>query len=146
MSDTTPAVVDHAVQDMNLWLKWLVERHHLRDRSEAYAALRATLHALRDRLTPEVAVHLGAQLPTLVRGTYFEGWRLAGKPTGEHTVDEFCGRVAAELPPGYPRDAPSLARAVFDLLAHKLDPGETAKVADHMPLPLRGLWPADVLR
>jgi uncharacterized protein (DUF2267 family) len=32
------------------------------------------LHVLRDRLTPEQAVHLGAQLPILVRGVYYEGW------------------------------------------------------------------------
>jgi hypothetical protein len=28
-------------------------------------------------------VHLGAQLPLLVRGIYYEGWHMAGKPTRE---------------------------------------------------------------
>lgn len=54
-------------------------------RYHAYNALRAVLHALRDRLPPDVAVHLGAQLPMLVRGIYYEGWYMAGKPTKERT-------------------------------------------------------------
>jgi uncharacterized protein (DUF2267 family) len=38
------------------------------DRECAYRALRAVLHALRDRLTVDVSAKLAAQLPTLIRG------------------------------------------------------------------------------
>jgi len=116
-------------------------RSHFGDRPHAYNALRAVLHVLRDRLTPEQAVHLGAQLPTLVRGIYYEGWRLAGKPTNERQPDEFAKRVAAQLPPQFPRDALSVTKAVFDLLGKELDPGETMKVTRELPVPLRALWP-----
>ena len=57
-------VLDHTIQLTNVWLKRLGEEHHLGDRHNCYSALRAALHALRDRLTPEVAVHLGVQLPS----------------------------------------------------------------------------------
>jgi uncharacterized protein (DUF2267 family) len=40
----------------------------------------------------------------------------------------------------------SVAKAVFDLLPKELDPGETAKIIDTLPLPLRGLWPASAGR
>ena len=40
------------------------------DHRSAYRALRSVLHVLRNRLTPEQAVHLGAQLPLLVRGIF----------------------------------------------------------------------------
>jgi uncharacterized protein (DUF2267 family) len=142
MSDTQIPALDHTVQQTNVWLKKLTEEHHLGDRHHAYNALRAVLHVLRDRLTPEQAVHLGAQLPILVRGIYYEGWRLAAKPTDERQANEFAALVAAQLPQQFPQDALSVTKAVFDLLWKELDPGETAKIIDTLPLPLRGLWPA----
>ncbi len=142
MNDTQVAALDHTTQQTNIWLKKLVEDYELGDRQHAYNGLRAVLHALRDRLTPEQAVHLGAQLPTLERGIYYEGWRLAGKPTDERQPTEFAARVAAQLPPQFPRDALNVTKAVFDLLRKELDPGETAKIIETLPHPLRGLWAA----
>ena len=89
MSDTQVPALDRTVQ----------QNHHLSDRHHAYNALRAVLHALRDRLTPEQAVHLGTQLPILVRGVYYEGWRLAAKPSDERQTNEFAANVGAQLPP-----------------------------------------------
>jgi uncharacterized protein (DUF2267 family) len=66
------------LQQTNVWLKKMMAEHHLETRHDAYSALRAVRHAMRDRLTPEQAVHFGAQLPILVRGVYYEGWRIAG--------------------------------------------------------------------
>ncbi len=80
MNETKVPVLDHTIQLTNVWLKKLGEEHHLGERHHCYSALRAVLHALRDRLAPEQAVHLGAQLPILVRGIYYEGWHLADKP------------------------------------------------------------------
>jgi uncharacterized protein (DUF2267 family) len=67
MSENHLPVLEHTIQITNVWLKKLEEEHHLGNRHQAYSALRAVLHALRDRLTPEQAAHLGAQLPILVR-------------------------------------------------------------------------------
>lgn len=142
MSGAQLPVLEHAVQQMNLWLKTLSERHHLQDKHHAYSALRAVLHALRDRLTPEQAAHLGAQLPTIVRGIYYEGWHLAGTPTADRQVQAFADRVAAQLPPNFPRDPVGTTQAVFSLLAQELDSGEIAKVKAELPEPLCGLWPA----
>lgn len=141
MNDTQLPALDHTIQQTNVWLKKLASDHHFRDRHQAYSALRAVLHALRDRLTVEQAVHLGAQLPILVRGIYFEGWHIGAKPAPDKQVDEFAARVAEDLPPQLPRDAVGTTKAVFDLLWQELDPGETAKIIDTLPVPLRALWP-----
>lgn len=141
MSDTQVSSLDHTVQQTNIWLKRLVEEHHLVDRPHAYTALRAVLHALRDRLTPDQAVHLGAQLPMLIRGVYYEGWRIAGKPETDRRLDDFAAKIAEELPPGDRLDAVMVAKAVFALLWRELDPGENAKVVNSLPKPLRELWP-----
>jgi uncharacterized protein (DUF2267 family) len=141
MSETQLPVLDHTIQQTNVWLKKLMADHHLDDRHHAYSALRAVLHALRDRLTPEQAVHFGAQLPIIIRGIYYEGWHMSRKPTDDRHVDEFLERVAAELPPQFPRDAYGVTQAVFDLLWKELDPGEIEKVINALPMPLRELWP-----
>lgn len=141
MSESHVAILDHIVQETNIWLKAIAGQLHLDDRHHAYNALRAVLHALRDRLPPEVAVHLGAQLPTLVRGIYYEGWHMAGKPTKERSVQEFANHVLAELPPQFPTEPLTVARGVLEILWEKLDPGEFAKLMHHLPESLRSLRP-----
>jgi uncharacterized protein (DUF2267 family) len=133
---------DHAMQMGNLWLRKIEERLELERDGDAYAALRATLHALRDRLMPEDAVHLSAQLPMVVRGLYFEGWRMSRTPTEEDNVEQFCTHIETQLPPRFPRDPRSVASGVFEVMWNELDPREIVKVIDRMPHALRILWPA----
>lgn len=47
------------------------------DRQMAYHALRGVLFTLRDRLTVEEAAHFASQLPLLIRGIFYEGYRSA---------------------------------------------------------------------
>jgi len=75
-----------------IWINDMCERLDLEDEERACLALRAGLHALRDRLTVEEAAHLAAQLPIAVRGLFFEGWHPSGR-RGE-------GALARKLPPG----------------------------------------------
>jgi uncharacterized protein (DUF2267 family) len=100
------------------------------------------LHVLRDRLTPEQAVHLGAQLPLLIRGIYYDGWRPAKTPADERQPVEFLALVAGQLPPNFEREAFRATQAVFGLLEKELDGGETMKIIATLPSPLRRLWPA----
>lgn len=79
----------------------------------------------------------------LVRGLFFEGWHISGESRPMRHREEFPERMAEELPPNFLRDPLTIAKAVFDLLWRELDPGETAKVIDALPVPLRGLWPRD---
>jgi uncharacterized protein (DUF2267 family) len=60
-----------------------MERLGTYDRHRADSTLRAMLHALRDRIGPANAIHLGAQLLMLARGLYYEGWHMGGTPTKE---------------------------------------------------------------
>jgi uncharacterized protein (DUF2267 family) len=140
MSNTGLPVFDTTVQETNLWLKAIMEGLHTDDRHLAYLALRSTLHALRDRLGPESAVHLAAQLPMLVRGLYYEGWRLAASQSKERTRADFLEHVRSELPRGSAIDANVAARAVFGVMWEKLDLGEVGKVIDFLPPELKELW------
>jgi uncharacterized protein (DUF2267 family) len=140
MSNTGLPVFDTTVQETNLWLKAIMEGLHTDDRHLAYLALRSTLHALRDRLGPESAVHLAAQLPMLVRGLYYEGWRLAASQSKERTRADFLEHVRSELPRGSAIDPNVAARAVFAVMWEKLDLGEVGKVIDRLPPELKELW------
>lgn len=136
-------VFDETVQLGNIWLKSVMREMDTTDAHQGEAALRAALHALRDRIGPENAVHLGAQFPTLIRGLYYEGWRLSETPTKDRHVQEFLDRVAAELPRGVDVDPQRAARAVLRVLRQRLDPGEVAKIVRMLPPELRTLWPED---
>lgn len=139
MSTTGVTALDHTVQEMNIWLKAIDEQLALESRHHAYNALRAVLHALRDRLPPESAVKLGAQLPIMVRGIYYEGWHMAATPTKERHLEEFMAHILKELPPQFPIDPLTAARGVYEVLWEKLDSGEFEKLMTHLPTPLRNL-------
>jgi uncharacterized protein (DUF2267 family) len=136
-------VFDTTVQESNLWLKELMERLSTHDRHHAYSTLRAVLHALRDRIGPANAVHLGAQLPMLIRGVYYEGWRMDGTTKERHEA-EFIAHVIRELRRADEAEIEDGIRAVFGLLAQKLDFGEAIKVAGLLPKELRELWPVSI--
>lgn len=137
---TLPATVSHAVQQTQEWLKELRDNGDLADVTEAYTVLRAVLHQLRDRLTVEEAVDLGAQLPLIVRGIYFEGWQPRHVPEKVRTKQKFLDAVTMKLLPHRNPPEPAV-RDVFALLAHHCDPGEIANVIAQLPTELKELWP-----
>ena len=140
MTTTGLDVFDRTVQEANVWLKLLGERLFAK-RHESYVALRAVLHALRDRIGRDNAIHLGAQLPTLIRGIYYEGWTADATGTKERHSADFLLRVRSELPDNTRLDPEQCTRAVFEVLWDKIDPGEIEKLIDLFPDELRTLWP-----
>ncbi len=63
MSATGLEVFDRTLHKTHTWLKEIMGELGTEDRHRAYMALRAVLHALRDRLTVEEVAQLGAELP-----------------------------------------------------------------------------------
>jgi uncharacterized protein (DUF2267 family) len=140
MTSTGLDVFDTTVQKTNVWLKWLMQELHSEDREFAYLALRSGLHALRDRMQAEAAIHLGAQLPMLVRGIFYEGWDPQPQPSREHQWAEFVEHVRAKLPPQAKTRAEHCAVGTFRLLASHLDPGEVRKIEATLPKAIADRW------
>jgi uncharacterized protein (DUF2267 family) len=141
MSATGLEVFDKTVQTTNAWLKEIMEATGL-DRRRAYRALAAVLHALRDRLTVDEVAQLGAQLPIMVRGLYYDQWHHpAGKPDRLRHKEEFLAAVAAGLDDIGAIDPEDATRAVFAVLEHHIAPGEIEDVKAMLPTHLRDLWP-----
>ena len=133
-------VFDKTLQTTHIWLKRPREELHTDDRQQAYLALRAVLHALRDNLTVEEAAHLGAQLPMLVRGIYYESWNPARVPARERSRQAFLDHVGRILPGAFAYDAEMASRAVFRLLSERVDAGEIADVKGMLPGDVKTLW------
>ncbi|MEZ4867508.1 MAG: DUF2267 domain-containing protein [Caldilineaceae bacterium] len=131
---------DHTIQETNTWLHEIAEELGNSDRQIAYHALRGVLFALRDRITVEEVFNLAAQLPVLIRGIYFEGYKIAGKPEKYH-ADEFLARVSHELHKVGPANPKKATRAVFAILDRHVTAGEIDDVYQALPKDLRRLWP-----
>jgi uncharacterized protein (DUF2267 family) len=139
MSTTPHELFSSTLQKTYLWLREVQDELCLEDEAKAYLALKATLHALRDRLTVEEAAHLGAQLPMLIRGMYYEGWSPAGKPLKERRKAAFLTQVQEYFRAGE-LDTEPIVRGVFTVLAKHVTTGEIADVKQMLAPELRELW------
>ena len=131
---------DTTVQKTHDWLNELSAVLGTENKRLAYRALRSTLHALRDRLTVDEVAQLGAQLPMLLRGLYYEGWDPTGKPIRVRHKDEFLVPIADALA-NDDVDAEDAARAVFQVLANRITFGEMKDIKHILPASVRALWP-----
>lgn len=129
------------LQTTHAWIAELMANLGWDDDRRAYAALRAVLHAVRDHLSAESAAALGAQLPMLVRGFYYEGWRPGGKPVRERKLNEFLVRVEEAMRSDGAIDPRRVSEEVFALLNNRLSRGEARAVQAALPASLQCLWP-----
>lgn len=137
-------VWESAIHRSNAWLNELAGELGW-DVNGSLLALRCVLHALRDRLPPNEAVDLAAQLPLIIKGVYFDGWNPSATPVRARSKEEFLALVRKPLERGAPgADAERVTRAVFKLIASHVSEGELRDVRGVMPGELVELWPEHV--
>lgn len=117
----TPDAFDIAVQKSNIWLKDIESEGHLRSRFQAYAAVRTVLHALRDCLPAAEAVKLSAQMPLLMKGVFFDGWKLSPKPL-RLTREGFYAHIRRGLKEQAGLEPQAALKAVLAGLYRHIDP------------------------
>jgi uncharacterized protein (DUF2267 family) len=136
-------ILDRSVQKTNVWLRDINYELSWFTFQRGYIALRAVLHALRDRLTTTEIAQLGAQLPIFIRGIYYEGWNPAKTPVKSRGKELFFRQVRAEF--AHTRnpdiDAQEVSSAIFRVLAKHVSKGELDQVRALLPRELRELWP-----
>jgi uncharacterized protein (DUF2267 family) len=132
---------DAATKSAEEWVDDLTSRLAWHDRDRAYTALLATLHALRDCLGRDEAVFLGAQLPALLRGLYYEGWH-RGNRAATGTRDKFLARIHDGVHRDPAVDPEHVARAVLSLLVARLPAAEVEDAKAATPRDLHNLWPS----
>lgn len=134
--------IEHTVQLTHQWINDLDSRLGWDNKHRSYRLLRSTLQALRDWLPINEAASLGAQLPELLRGVYYEHWRPGTTPVKHRHRDDFVARVAGAFANDPLVFGGEAIGAVFELLSDKLSAGEIDKVRHALPADLRALWPA----
>ena len=143
MSATGLEVFDRTIQTTNIWLDDLMRELGWPDRQQAFHALRVVLHTLRDRLPVNSAAHLAAQLPLMIRGLFYEGWKPTDKPAHERTRDEFLMHITDSFVFTIEADSRQIATAVFYVLSKHISAGEVEKIRHSLPEAVRSLWPVE---
>src|SRR3546814_21183995 len=85
-------VFDKTLQTTNIWLNEIIDEIGP-DRQIAWKVLSTVLHKLRDRLPVDAAAHLGAQLPLMVRGAYYDQYQPARQPADCRQLEQFTEEV-----------------------------------------------------
>ncbi|MBN1530182.1 MAG: DUF2267 domain-containing protein [Thermoleophilaceae bacterium] len=135
-------IIDRSVEKANVWLGDVAEELGTDDRQYAYRVLRATLHALRDRLSVDETAQLAAQLPELIRGFYYADWDPGRRPERGSDARPFLDRVAAEGILHGDTEASFAVGAVMRVLRRHVSEGELADVLAELPAPIRAVLEA----
>jgi len=136
-------VFQATLQKTGEWLRDIREVLDCDTDQSAYVALRAVLQTLRDRLPVVEAVHLGSQLPMLIRGFYYEGWTPLDKPL-KFTRHEFLMCVSAYFGNNHDVEIARIVRTVMEVLAAHTNPNLVRKIAGLLPKDFADLTPAGV--
>lgn len=142
MSATGLETFDKTLQTTNVWLGEICEDLGP-DRQAAWHALGSVLRAIRDRVPVELAAHLGAELPMLVRGAYYDQYRPEAQPEKFRSRAEFMEHVQKGLSDVRPTDPEDATRAVFKTLTRHVPHGQLEKVRHSLPEEVRTIWPLD---
>jgi uncharacterized protein (DUF2267 family) len=132
---TTEDKTNRVLRDIEEAYGWPKER-----RNQSYAALRAVLHAVRDRLTVEETAQLGAQLPMLVRGIYYAEWDPSKVPMKQNR-EEFMQRIREQFPYQIEGGIEKLERTVLQALRRYITDGEWDDIKSVMPKDLAAALP-----
>jgi uncharacterized protein (DUF2267 family) len=140
MSATGLDVFDKTVQTTNVWLNEISDELGP-DRNLAWHVLGTVLRTVRDRVPHELGAHLGAELPLIVRGAYYDGYRPSQQPERTRSPDEFLEHIADGLQGLRPINPEAATKAVLGTVSRHLPEGQIAKLREALPDSIRPLWP-----
>ena len=139
MSATGLDVFDKTLQTTNIWLDEIMSVLGP-DRQVAWKVLSVVLHKLRDRLPVELAAHLSAELPLLVRGVYYDQFEPSKMPSDCRSRDEFVQEVTEWLADTRPVDPEDAIRSVFKVLSRHISQGQIDHVKQALSRHVRQMW------
>ncbi len=131
---------DKTVHLTNEWLNELSKKIMVDNSQEVYLLFRAFLHAMRERLTIEESAHFSAQLPLLIKGIYFDGWKPSAIPLKIKTQEEFFALVEEKYSGEEEYKFEEITPFIISFLYEKVSRGEIEDMKSVLPEELKNLW------
>ena len=138
---TTPGleILNRNVQITHEWINELDAMLGWNDKARSYRLLRVTLQTLRDCLPLAEIADFSAQMPTLLRGVFYEHWR-PGAEKKRFNVEQFYARLDEAFSQDPIKDMGDVVAIVFDFLSAKISAGEISDVRHALPVSIREVW------
>lgn len=117
----------------NEWINKIAQLGEMPE-DQAGRILKATLHALRNRLTIEESFHLLSQLPMALKGVYVDGWRVPQRFERIRHLHEFLDDIrsiegaTAAYDLGNDQKAKERVGIVFQILHEHISEGEMENI------------------
>ena len=132
-------VFDRTLETTHIWLNEICNDLGP-DKQVAWKVLSTVLHKLRDRLSINLAAHLGAQLPLLIRGVYYDQFEPSKMPSECRSRDEFVQEVTEWLSDARPVDPEDAIRSVFRVMSRHISEGQIDHVKQALSRHVRQMW------
>ena len=132
-------ILNRNVQITQEWVKELDGMLGWNDHARTYRLLRATLQTLRDCLPLAEIADFSAQMPTLLRGVFYEHWR-PGVKKQRFDLDDFYARLNEAFKQDPIEDIGDAVATVFEFLSTRISAGEIGDVRHALPPSIREIW------
>ena len=128
----------------NLFLSQLADELNMpKNKTRTLHILKAVLHGIRNRISPEESAQFIAQLPMLLKAVYVDGWQIGKHQKRINTFGEFVNEVYdlggayKGLAFGDRIETERGIQSVFKILKNYISEGEFNDVLASMPTKLR---------
>jgi uncharacterized protein (DUF2267 family) len=125
--------IERSVHKTNEWLSEMAEELGTDSREQAWRGLRAYLQLLRDQLTIDEAAQLAAQLPMVLRGTFYEGFDPGQRKAKLRDREEILASLAERAQLTELAEAERVAEAATRVLSRHISAGELEDVLAQLP-------------
>ena len=132
-------ILNRNVQITHEWINELDAMLGWNDKTRTYRLLRVTLQTLRDCLPIAEIADFSAQMPTLLRGVFYEHWRPSA-PKNRFDLDHFYARLGEAFSQDPIEDLGDVVAVVFEFLSSKISAGEIGDVRHALPAAIREIW------
>lgn len=138
MTNTGVPAWDKTVHASREWIEDVRSEIGWKDPQKLHLLTKAVLQTLRERLPIDEAAHLGAEMPALLRGYYYEDYRPGSGPLKFKTEEEFY-QLVQEKTSNQPVPAEEVTQAVLRVLKRRTSEGQFQDIRTVLPERLQGM-------